>query len=105
MSSRVDRFQQLVDKDPGNELYRFSLAQALQSDGRNGEAIIQYQVCVDRKSDWMMPRILLGKLLLAEGRPAEARPVLDDALKLAIEQHHEDPERELRELLAEISEA
>ena len=51
----------------------------------------------------MMPRILLGKLLLQLGRRAEARPLLDAALSLAVEQHHEDPERELRSLLAEFS--
>ena len=61
-----------------------------------------YEYCVAKKSDWMMPRILLGKLLLQLGRRADAAPLLADALRLAIEQHHEDPERELRALLAEM---
>ncbi|MCX6938669.1 MAG: hypothetical protein NTU80_12385 [Verrucomicrobia bacterium] len=47
-----------------------------------------------------MPRILLGKLELRAGRPAAARPVLAEALELAIVQHHEEPEVELRALLA-----
>jgi hypothetical protein len=50
-----------------------------------------------------MPRILLGKLHLAAGRRAEARPLLTAALELAVSQSHEDPERELRVLLAELS--
>jgi hypothetical protein len=50
----------------------------------------------------MMPRILLGKLHLAAGRHAEARPLLVAALDLAVAQAHEDPERELRALLAEL---
>ena len=50
----------------------------------------------------MMPRILLGKLLLQLGRRGDAKPLLEDALRLALEQHHEDPERELRALLAEL---
>ncbi len=50
----------------------------------------------------MMPRILLGKLLLRLGRREEAGPVLREALALAVAQHHEDPERELRALLAEL---
>ena len=49
-----------------------------------------------------MARILLGKLLVQLGRRTEAKPLLEDALRLAVEQHHEDPERELRALLAEM---
>jgi hypothetical protein len=39
---------------------------------------------------------------LAAGRHAEARPLLVAALDLAVAQAHEDPERELRALLAEL---
>jgi hypothetical protein len=50
----------------------------------------------------MMPRILLGKLLVQLGRRTDAKPLFTDALNLAVSQHHEDPERELRALLAEL---
>jgi hypothetical protein len=50
----------------------------------------------------MMARILLGRLLLQFDRRSEAKPLLEDALRLAIEQHHEDPERELRALLSDL---
>jgi hypothetical protein len=61
-----------------------------------------FEFCTAKKADWMMARILLGKLLLQLGRRAAAKPVLENALQLAVDQHHEDPERELRALLAEI---
>ncbi|MND03160.1 hypothetical protein D3C83_228480 [compost metagenome] len=48
----------------------------------------------------MMARILLGKLLLQSGRRDEARPHLEEALQLAVDQQHEEPEHELRALLA-----
>jgi hypothetical protein len=57
---------------------------------------------VNKKADWMMPRILLGKLLLELGRGPEARLLLQEALRLAVDQAHEDPERELRALLADL---
>lgn len=101
-SARVDRFAALVASQPDNELFRFSLAQALADAGRLDEAAGHYTICVDKKADWMMPRILLGKLRLAQGRPAEARPLLEQALHLAIDQHHEDPEAELRALLHDL---
>lgn len=99
MASRTDQFLALVAREPENELFRFSLAQALVADGRSVEAEPHFEFCVAKKADWMMPRILLGKLLLARGRLTEARPLLESALQLAIEQHHETPEGELRSLL------
>ncbi len=101
--SRSQQFAALVAKQPDNELFRFSLAQALLVENRAAEAIPHFEVCANRKADWMMPRILLGKTLVARGRRAEARPWLEAALALAVDQHHEDPERELRALLAELA--
>ena len=99
MASRIEQFQSLVAREPENELFRFSLAQALVAEKREAEALTHYEYCVARKPDWMMPRILLGKLLLSSGRPTEARPLLESALQLAIDQHHETPEAELHSLL------
>jgi hypothetical protein len=102
VGARVDQFQGLVAKQPDNELFRFSLAQALTTEGRHEESVPHYAYCAGKKDDWMMPRILLGKALLHLGRRPEAKPVLEAALRLAIDQHHEDPERELRGLLGEM---
>jgi len=103
MPSRVEQFQSLVAQQPANELFRFSLAQALVAENRSEEAIEHYEFCATKKSDWMMPRILLGKLLLQLNRPAEAKPLLEAALGLAVDQHHEDPERELRGMLGDLA--
>ncbi len=99
----VERFAALVTQQPDNELFRFSLAQALLQAGQAAGAVEHLQFCAAKKADWMMPRILLGKTLLLLGRPAEACPWLESALALAIAQEHEDPERELRALLAEMA--
>lgn len=102
MSSRREHFETLVARQPANELFRFSLAQALVAEGRAEEALVHFQTCAEGKADWMMPRILLGKALLGLGRTAEARPWLESALRLAVDQHHEEPEQELRALLADL---
>lgn len=99
MTDRIDRFSALVASQPENTLFRFSLAQALDAENRLSEAAEHYRYCVASRADWMMPRILLGKVLLRAGAPAEAKPVLEEALQLAVDQHHEDPESELRALL------
>ena len=48
----------------------------------------------------MMPRILLGKCLLAVGDKSAAKTAFADALALAVAQGHEEPEEELHTLLA-----
>lgn len=98
--ARIDQFSALVAKQPDNELFRFSLAQAFMTAGRGAEACEHLEICCRRKADWMMPRIMLGKYLLAAGRGAEAKPLLEEALALAVAQAHEDPASELRTLLA-----
>ena len=99
---RTAQFAALVARQPDNELFRFSLAQALLAENRPAEAIEHLTACAAKKPDWMMPRILLGKTLLGLGRRDEARPWLDAALQLAVEQHHDDPAEEMRGLLAEF---
>ncbi len=101
--SRSEQFAALVQKQSDNELFRFSLAQALLAEGRPAEAVPHFEICSKKKADWMMPRILLGKTLISLNRLAEAKPWLEAALQLAIDQDHEDPERELRALLADLN--
>jgi hypothetical protein len=50
----------------------------------------------------MLPRILLGKALLANNETARAKHRLQEALQLAIEQRHDEPAAELRALLADL---
>ena len=72
------------------------------ADGEAAWALLETEPVRVVVSDWMMPRILLGKLLLQLERRADAQPLLEAALRLAIDQRHEDPERELRALLADL---
>lgn len=96
------RFAALVATQPENEMFRFSLAQALLREGQPAEAVPHLEFCAAKKADWMMARILLGKTLLTLGRAPDAKPWLEQALRLAVEQNHEDPERELRGILGEL---
>jgi len=100
--SRSQHFTTLVAQQPDNELFRFSLAQALLNENRPADAIEHLTVCAHKKAEWMMPRILLGKTLLGLGRKTEAKPWLEQALQLAIVQNHDDPAAEMRALLAEL---
>jgi len=98
--ARSVHFATLVARQPDNELFRFSLAQALLAEDRTADALEHLEFCARKKADWMMPRIMLGKAFLALGRRAESKPWLEEALQLAIDQDHQDPEAELRGLLS-----
>ena len=99
---RSAHFAALVARQPDNELFRFSLAQALLTETRPTDALEHLVACSAKKPDWMMPRILLGKTLLSLGKKREAKPWLEQALQLAIAQDHDDPAQELRALLLDL---
>lgn len=100
--TRSAQFAALVAQQPDNELFRFSLAQALAAEARLSEALEHWRFCTTCKTDWMMPRILLGKALLQLGRTEEARKELKSALDLAQAQNHEEPAAELKVLIESI---
>ena len=86
-------------KFPDNDLSRFNLAQAYVDAGDYANAIEHLRALCAKKPDWMVVHIQLGKSLLAIGNSAEAKPILEHALQLAIAQHHDTPREELEELL------
>ncbi|MEY3958890.1 MAG: hypothetical protein RJA37_1493 [Verrucomicrobiota bacterium] len=100
MIRRSEFFRERVAADPLNPLFRFSLGQALLNEGAPDEAVEHLSWAAASRADWMVPRILLGKALLALGRRPEARAAFEDALRLAVTQGHEEPEVELRGILA-----
>ena len=100
--ARSELFRRHVAADPANPLFHFSLGQALFAEGDAAGAIEHLRLAAASRSDWMMPRILLGKSLRAAGDKPAAKAVFTDALALAVAQGHEEPEEELRALLATL---
>ncbi len=100
---KSEKYRKLLSTNPENELFQFSLGQALMEEGREDRAIDCFEKCIRKKPDWMMASILKAKCLFATDQKSEARPELNRALKLAIEQKHEDPEKEIRNLIKAAS--
>lgn len=96
------RFQKLVASKPNNELFRFSLGQALMDESQDLKAIEAFDWCLSKKPDWMVASILRGKCLLRLKHHEAAKKELQQALQLAIDQYHEAPEAEVRKLLASL---
>ncbi len=100
----IDLLRERLAANPQNPLFRFSMAQALSQEAQWEEAIEHLRFCSESREDWMLPRIMLGKALMETGHREEAIPYLREGLRLAIEQHHDDPADEARHLLAELGE-
>lgn len=98
-NDRIAKALELWKKYPDNDLSRYNLAQAYFDAGDFKNAAENLRPLCAKKPDWMVVHILLGKALMALGRTAEAKPVLEHALQLAVEQHHDGPREELVELL------
>ena len=93
----------MVEKFPSNEMARFSLGKALFDAGQFGEAREQFVAALQKKPDWMVVQILIGKCDLSLGNKAAAKSAFERARQLAIEQNHEGPLAEMEQALAELS--
>jgi Flp pilus assembly protein TadD len=98
----IARYRAMLAASPGNDLARFSLGKALFDAGQFGEAAEVLRACLEKQPDWMVPAILLGRCRLQLGDHAAARQSLEQARRLAIEQHHDGPLEEINGLLASL---
>jgi len=104
MVDPLESKRQMVRQHPTSELARFSLGKALFDRGEWVEATEHLRVALERKPDWMVVQILLGKCALGLGDRLAARSALERARDLAVAQHHEGPLVELEALLADLEE-
>ena len=101
MSLRSSLFRTKLEANPENDLFRFSLAQALWDEQGWGECIEQLQLCLQKRPDWMIASLLLAKVKMKTGDMEDAQRILKETVRMAKEQDHEGPEEEARALLAE----
>lgn len=101
MNSNIERCERALAKFPDNAMARFSLGKAHFDLGDFEAARGQFALALAAKPDWMAVAILLGKCEQALGNKPAAKETFERALKLAIAQHHEGPQAELEQLLAE----
>lgn len=97
--SDLQQLEQRVQKFPDNELFRFSLAKGLIDQHQAESAIPHLEFCLEKKPDWMVVVMLLGRLFLQKGDSLKAKGYYQKGLELAVEQKHEGPEAEIREIL------
>ncbi len=105
MNDAIARHEKMVAQFPQNELARFSLGKALFDAQAFAPAKEHLSVALAKKPDWMVVQILLGKCELSLGDQAAAKTAFQRALQLALDQHHEGPQAEMEQALAELAQA
>ena len=60
-AEKIAKWKALVDKNPTNELARFSLASAYFEDGLFADAEPHFKRALDQKDDWVVAYILRSK--------------------------------------------
>lgn len=100
--SDLQQLEERVQKFPDNELFRFSLAKGLIDQHEEETAIPHLEFCLEKKPDWMVVVMLLGKLFRQKGDLLKAKGYYQKGLELAVAQKHEGPEAEIREILISI---
>jgi|TARA_B100001093_G_scaffold80997_2_gene72369 tetratricopeptide (TPR) repeat protein len=92
-------FREKLEKAPDNLLFRFSYGQALFAEGHSKDAIAVLEPAIDKKPDWMIALLILGKAHLELENYSAAKNALEKAMKAAFDQNHEEPREEIQSLL------
>ena len=101
-SEKIEKFRQMVERNPDNELAQYSLGSVLLESGSFEEAESCFARALAAKNDWVLAYILRARCLIRMGRPEEARGLLETGRRHAVEQQHQDPIEEIDELLEDL---
>lgn len=99
----ISSYLQRVEQFPDNELFRFSLGKAYFDTAEYQKAIEQLQIALNKKPDWMVVAILIGKAWLALNDRSKATEYLTLGQKLARDQNHDGPLEETTHLLDQLA--
>jgi tetratricopeptide (TPR) repeat protein len=99
MSERTAQFRQKLSSSPENILLKFSLAQSLFEEEQWDESIKYFLECLEKKPDWMLSALFLGKAYLEKENYPKAQKFLELTVRLGEEQDHVDPVEEAKGLL------
>ncbi len=100
--SRVEILRQMVAADPSNTFARYGLAMELAASDPE-EAWRNFEHLLAHQPDYVATYYQAGKLLLALGRAAQAREVLERGIEVAARQGNEHARSELAALLEDLA--
>lgn len=98
-NERIERFKNMADADPQNELGHFSLGRALMDAGRHAEAIDPLKRALSINPNLSKAYQMIGQCQVQLGRPNEAVATMTEGVKIADARGDVLPRNEMVELL------
>lgn len=102
MKSRKEILQEFLAEDPGDLFSRYALALELEKEGRDQEAIAQFQEAIGQDPSYLPVYYQLGRILARTGRLEEARDVYKSGAEVAAAARDQKTHREILEALSMI---
>jgi predicted Zn-dependent protease len=99
---RIEAFRAFVARSPDDAFARYSLAMALRSVGRGGEAAAEFAELRRRKPDYVPTYLMLGQTLEALGRDLDAAQAYEDGLAAATRVNDMHARSELEQALEAV---
>ncbi len=99
---RIEAFRAFVARSPDDAFARYSLAMALRSAGRAGEAATELEELRRRKPDYVPAYLMLGQTLEALGRDADAAKAYEDGIAAAVRVNDMHARNELGQALEAV---
>jgi predicted Zn-dependent protease len=96
---RLEAFQRMVEQRPDEPFARYSLAMALRSAGRNGEAAREFRELARRAPAYVPTYLMMGQVLQALGQGAEAAQAYQEGMAAATRAGDEHARGELAQAL------
>jgi len=97
-----DKWRQILETDPDDELLLFSFAKALYDEKNWSEAAPIFQKLVGLKPDYALAWAFLARSLLESGDRKAAERACQSGLPVARKQCHEIPLEEIESVLADL---
>ena len=99
---RIETFRAFVARSPDDAFARYSLAMALRSAGRGGDAAAEFEQLRRRRPEYVPAYLMLGQTLEALGRDADAARAYEDGIAAATRANDMHARNELGQALEAV---
>jgi len=100
---KIAALTEILSMNPADSFARYGLAMAYAAEGRNGEALAQYDETIERNADYVPAYQMSAQLLLKLGRTGAAKERIEAGLKAAERTGNGHAASELGGMLDEIA--
>lgn len=100
--SRLEVLQDMVKAKPTDAFSRYALAMELKGQGKNDDALKEFQTLTEKNADYVPTYLLYGQLLVNVGKADEAKKILTRGQAVAQQKGNMHAHGEISELLGSL---